>query len=253
MKNMFSLAGKTVCVIGGTGFIGSVAAKSFAENGAHVFVGTRHPRRHKNRNKRIETVGVDIRYSKSIELFIAAVAKKRGKIDVWINCAWPKEPDASVKIENISADVVGSDVMGHLMGFYKANIEAFKHMKKHKSGVIINFGSIYGGLSPDFRIYQDTEIFCSPSYPMIKGGIHTFTKYLACYAAPYNIRVNAVCPGGVYNKHSRLFEKQYSQRVPMRRMAKPEEITGPLIFLASEASSYMTGCLLYVDGGLNAW
>ena len=126
-------------------------------------------------------------------------------------------------------------------------------MKKNKGGVIINFGSIYGDMSPDFRIYKNTEIPVMPAYPMIKGGIHALTKYLACYAAPYNIRINAVCPGGVVNKHSALFKKQYSYRIPMLRMALIHEIVGPTIFLASDASSYVTGHLLYVDGGLHAW
>ena len=82
-------------------------------------------------------------------------------------------------------------------------------MKRNKRGVIINFGSIYGDLSPDFRIYKKTEIMSAPAYPLIEGGIHTFTKYLACYAAPFNIRVNAICPGGVFDKHSMLFQTEY--------------------------------------------
>ena len=253
MDNLFNMKDKVVCIIGGTGLIGSALVDAFAKRGACVHVGTRFPKKHTSRKRRIAFIEVDIRYTKSIKNFIHTVTRGGKKIDVWVNCAFPRHQGCVGTIEKARYEFVSDELNSHLMGFYRCCCEVLMYMKKSKHGVIINLGSIYGDLSPDFRIYKDTEIPIMPAYPMIKGGIHAFTKYLACYAAPFNIRVNAVCPGGVLNKHSVLFQKQYSNRIPMRRMAHAEEIVGPVIFLASAASSYITGHLLYVDGGLHAW
>lgn len=253
MKDLFSIKNKAVCVIGGTGLIGSRIVSTFAEREAYVFVGTRFPKKHKSKRKRVRYVEIDIRSSKSIRDFIDKVTFKGKKIDVWINCALPRTNNSAGRIERVNSEIIAAETEAHLMGFYRCCKEILVHMKKFKSGVIINFGSVYGSLSPDFRIYENTEISKSAAYPLIKGGIHAFTKYLACYLAPYNIRVNAVCPGGVLDKHSKRFQRQYSNRVPLKRMAHPDEIAGPVLFLASDSSSYVTGQLLCVDGGLSAW
>lgn len=253
MKDLFNVKNKVVCVIGGTGLIGSRIVHAFAERGAYVFAGTRFPKRHKPKTKKIRYIKIDIRSSESIRDFIYKVTLGKKKIDVWINCAFPRIANSAGKIEKVNSKIIAEETEAHLVGFYSCCKEILIHMKKFKGGIIINFGSIYGDLSPDFRIYKNTEISKSPAYPLIEGGIQMLTKYLACYAAPFNIRVNAVCPGGVLDKHSKLFQKQYSERIPLKRMAYPDEIVGPVLFLASGASSYITGHLLYVDGGLHAW
>ncbi|MDP3791585.1 MAG: SDR family oxidoreductase [Candidatus Omnitrophota bacterium] len=252
MKDFLNMKDKVVCVIGGTGLIGTELANAFDGYGAKVFVGTRVPENFRNKSN-INYIKIDITSSQSIRRFISDVIVHDKKIDVWINCAWPRQDNSKGRIEDVDPDIVGRDTMDHLLGFYRCCKEILINMKKAKHGVIINFSSTYGDLSPDFRIYKNTEIASLPSYPLIKGGINTFTKYLACYAAPFNIRVNAICPGGVLDKHSRLFQEQYSTRVPLRRMADKKDIVGPVLFLASESASYITGHLLYVDGGLHAW
>lgn len=126
-------------------------------------------------------------------------------------------------------------------------------MKKQKKGSIISFGSIYGIVGPDFSIYDDTDLTMPAAYSAIKGGIIAFTKYLATYYAKYGVRVNAICPGGIYDKQSIKFVKKYEEKTPMKRMGKPAEIAGSVIFLASDASSYITGHILIVDGGWTAW
>ena len=252
MDNLFNVRNKSVCIIGGTGLIGSKLANAFARCGAHVFVGTRFPGKYRSK-KKVEYIKIDIRDSESVRRFIHKAALNKRKIDVWINCAWPKLDNSRGRIERVNPDIIAEETVSHLIGFYRCCKEIITYMKKFKEGVIINFGSIYGDLSPDFRIYKNTEILKSPAYPLIKGGIHTFTKYLACYAAPFNIRVNAISPGGVLDGQSKLFQKRYSDRVPLKRMAYADEIVGPALFLASDASSYVTGHLLHVDGGLHAW
>lgn len=233
--------------------IGSRLVDGFVKEDALVFVGTRFPEKQRRQGKQVKFLRLDITDSKSVRQFASHVIRSKKKIDVWINTAWPKVQNSTGPMEAIDADVVAQETLNHLVGFYRCCLEALQCMKKLKKGVIINLGSIYGDLSPDFRIYKNTEIASPPSYPLIKGGIHTFTKYLACYAAPFNVRVNAVCPGGVLNKHSQRFQKQYGNRIPLGRMAHPDEIVGPVLFLASDSASYITGHLLHVDGGLHAW
>jgi NAD(P)-dependent dehydrogenase (short-subunit alcohol dehydrogenase family) len=253
MRDIFNVKGKTVCIIGGTGLIGSRLVKVFSEGGARVFAGSRSACKKRAKRHNVQYLPIDIRYTDSIKKFISYVTHEAKKIDIWINCALPRVDGTSGKFEEIDSVLIAKETENHLIGFYRCCQEVFRHMKKNRCGNIINFGSIYGELSPDFRIYKNTEIVKSPAYSIVEGGINTLTRYLACYGAKYNIRVNAVCPGGVRDKHSSLFQRQYSDRVPMARMAYPEEIAGPVIFLASKASSYVTGHILNVDGGIHAW
>ncbi len=252
MRDLFSVKNKVVCIMGGTGLIGSELTSGFADCGADVFVGTRSPEQHKDKAG-IQYLKIDVTSKRSVKSFVSTVIERNKKIDVWINCAWPKVENFMGSIETVDENIVLKDTADHLAGFYLCCKEILPHMKTNKRGSIINFGSIYGDLSPDFRIYQKTELSSPPSYPMIKGAIHTLTKYLACYMAPFNVRVNAVCPGGVLNNQSKDFQKNYGSRIPLGRLAKKEEIFGATLFLASDASSYITGHLLNVDGGLHAW
>jgi NAD(P)-dependent dehydrogenase (short-subunit alcohol dehydrogenase family) len=141
-------------------------------------------------------------------------------------------------------------------------------MKKEKKGSIINIASHYGLVGNDQRIYiganlnevyvkksQKTNRIYSPGvYNAAKGGLINFTKYLAAYYGEYNIRINCISPGGVYNENeNEVFLKKYSEKVPLARKAGPHEINGALIFLASDASSYVTGQNLIVDGGYTIW
>ena len=134
-----------------------------------------------------------------------------------------------------------------------------RHMSIHdKGGSIINISSIYGIMAPDNRIYKnhrkDFEVLPPPAaYTYTKSGIVGFSKYLSTYWAEKNVRVNTLTPGGVKNNQDPLFEKKYNDRIPLQRMARPEEMVGGLIYLASDASSYITGHNLIIDGGLNAW
>jgi len=133
-----------------------------------------------------------------------------------------------------------------------------KEMEKKKSGSIINIASIYGVTAPDQRLYEGAvyrgkKINTPAVYSTSKGAVISLTRYLATYLAPYGIRVNALTPGGVYSGQNKAFVKKYSERCPLGRMAKPEEIFNAVYFLASDASSYITGHNLIVDGGWTVW
>jgi NAD(P)-dependent dehydrogenase (short-subunit alcohol dehydrogenase family) len=117
---------------------------------------------------------------------------------------------------------------------------------------MVNIASVYGAVGPDNRIYEKGK-YRSPAYAAAKSGIYNFTRAFASYLAPYGIRVNAVTIGGVFAGHNRRFTRAYSYRTMMARMARKEEYQGPMLFLCSEASSYMTGATLVVDGGWTAW
>ena len=131
--------------------------------------------------------------------------------------------------------------------------EAAKIMKDHGGGSIINMASIYGVVAPDFSIYEGTEMTMPVAYASIKAGIIAMTKYIATYFGADNIRANTISPGGIYDNQAPSFVAEYSRKTPIGRMGKPSDIVGAVIYLASDASSYVTGHNLIIDGGWTAW
>lgn len=128
-----------------------------------------------------------------------------------------------------------------------------KYFKSQKRGQIINIASIYGIISGDMRIYNEGDRRTPEIYGASKAGLINLTKYLAAYMAPFNVRVNSISPGGVFNNQDAEFVKKYSNKVPLNRMAKPSELKTSLAFLTSPDSSYLTGQNIIVDGGFTAW
>ena len=150
---------------------------------------------------------------------------------------------------------------GHLSGVFIVTKSVVSHMLKRKQGSIVNIASDIGIISPDHRIYEPNKRykykgvdFNTPiSYSVAKSGIISMTRYLATYWAKKGIRVNCISPAGVYKKHNKKFVEQLSQRIPLGRMAKPYELNGAIVYLCSNASSYVTGHNLVVDGGRTTW
>lgn len=137
-------------------------------------------------------------------------------------------------------------------------VEAAEYMKRWRGGSIVFLSSIYGMVGADSRIYGDAQyrgepMTCPPEYAAEKGAVIALTRHLACEWARFGIRVNCISPGGVESGQPADFVERYSARVPMGRMARAEEIADAVVFLASDASSYITGHNLVVDGGLTAW
>jgi NAD(P)-dependent dehydrogenase (short-subunit alcohol dehydrogenase family) len=256
----FDMANKTAVVTGGAGLIGKQIVLAFAEAGAKTVIGEINEKKSKEIIENLSKEGLkvyfhklDITNEKSIDKFISFCSNELGGIDVWVNCAYPHTEDWSEKFESINYQSLKKNVDMHLNSCFLCCRRVGENMKKKGGGAIINFGSIYGVVGPKFPIYEGTDVTMPAAYSIIKGGIINFTRYLATYYAPYNIRVNAICPGGVFNNQDKKFVENYSKNTPLGRMAKPEEIAGPVLFLASEAASYITGEVLMVDGGWTTW
>jgi 2-deoxy-D-gluconate 3-dehydrogenase len=192
-----------------------------------------------------------------------AALEKFGTIDILVNSAAldPKFDKSGIGKHNSAFEEYPlaaweAAVRVNLTGAFLCSQVAAKAMLKQGGGVIINICSTYGLGGPDQRIYvrKDQATQYKPvDYTVTKAGILGLTKYLATYYGDKNIRVNALSPGGVFNQHDEEFVKAYSSRTVLGRMARPDEMNGALLFLASDASSYMTGANLIVDGGWTAW
>lgn len=253
MKNLFDLTGKTAVVTGGAGFLGTIFVEALVDHGAKVYIAEIDESVSKKIasrfNKLVKVLHLDISRPNSIEKCIHKIVMESGSIDIWVNNAYPRTKDWSLKFEKIPASSWRKNVDAHLNGYCLSCQKVAEVMKKQKSGVIINLASIYGMGGPDFSVYDGTSMTMPAAYSAIKGGIINFTRYLASYYGKYGIRVNSISPGGVLNGQPKKFIKNYCRKTPLNRMAKPADIAGALIFLASPASEYVTGHNLVVDGG----
>lgn len=256
MTDIFSLKNKIAIITGGAGLIGRIIAIGLSQAGAKVYIADTDEKKGKKIQKKYDKISwiyLDISNYISIKTTIDKIIKKEKKIDILINSAYPKTSDWNLEFERIKPESLKKNVDMHMNGYILCCQQVAEKMKKQKNGTIINFGSIYGVLGPNFSIYKGTDMTMPAAYSAIKGGIISFTKYLATYYAKYSIRANVICPGGIFDNQLNSFVKNYEEKTPMKRMGKPEDIVGPVIFLSSEASSYITGQILLVDGGWTAW
>ena len=269
----FSLKDRVAVVTGGGGQLGSEFCKTLAEAGASVVVADLLLDHAVRSNKVLADAGyasfpiqLDITNPDSIAAMVNETIKQFGRIDILVNCAAldPKfDPDAAARgitpgsFEDYPLDQWNAALNVNLTGMFLVTQACVKQMiAQGKKGSIINICSTYGLNGPDQRLYvKDGKrvAFKPVYYTTTKAGVMGFTKYLAAYYAETEIRVNALTPGGVYNNHEEYFVKNYSAKTILGRMAKKDEMNGALLFLASDASSYMTGNNVVVDGGWTAW
>ncbi len=244
-----NLTNKVILITGGKGFLGAYFTTALQEAGATVVVTDMGPE---------ADIQLDVTSKESISSAFDTVIEKHGKIDVVINNAAidPKfEPgaDQNTKLfEQYPEELIRKSLDVNILGYVLVAQEAVKRMLKTGKGNIINVSSIYGVVGPDQKIYPEGTQ--KPvDYFITKGGVVMLTKFLATTYGNKGIRANTLTLGGVFKEHGKEFTDAYSARTPMGRMANPEEVGGPIVFLASDASSYMTGSNLIVDGGWTAW
>ena len=269
--NKFSLDGRTALVTGGAGLLGKQFTRALGQAGASILVADldavaahEHARRLQKEDIRACEVGVDITDPGSVEAMVDRTLLEFGSLDILVNSAAldPKFDPGNLATQSANAfetfplDAWQRALDVNLTGMFLASQAAARHMITQEKGVIINICSTYGLVGPDQRLYEQpdgTQNFKPVYYTVSKAGVLGLTRYLATYYAGKSIRVNALTPGGVYNDHDEVFLRAYSARTVMGRMAQPDELNGAIVFLASDASSYMTGANLIVDGGWTAW
>jgi NAD(P)-dependent dehydrogenase (short-subunit alcohol dehydrogenase family) len=239
------LKDKVIFVTGTNGLLGKAITQQLIEDGATVISGDIN-----NVNDFSEkTVTCDVTSTESVKAAVMSVYDQYGRIDGFVNSAYPRTKDWGNKFEDILIDSWKSNVDMQLNSVFLLCQEVLEKMKVQGFGSFINLASIYGIVGPDFSVYEGTNLTMPAAYAAIKGGVINFTKYLASYYGPYNVRVNVVSPGGIFDNQPSAFVKNYVNKVPLKRMGTPEDIAGSISFLLSDKAAYITGHNLVVDGG----
>ena len=252
IDDLFNLNGKVVLVTGACGQLGSAICNSLEQAGAKV-VGT-------DIKLSVESGDADFRElditnKTDVESTFKAVHEQYGSIDVLINNAGVSTFEKFEERPEESFDWV-MDVNLKGTFFCIQSYVSLLDQQKQESGAIVNIGSIFGVISPDFRNYTDLDRKNSEVYGATKAGVIQMTKYFAVHLADRNIRVNAVSPGGIFNPDSPQgddFIKNYASRTPMNRMANDEDMLGAILYLSGDAAKYTTGQNIVIDGGMSSW
>jgi NAD(P)-dependent dehydrogenase (short-subunit alcohol dehydrogenase family) len=269
-KSLFDLTGKTAIVTGAVGILGSHFCRGLAEFGAQVAVVDLDSERcstfaaELEREYGMPAVGVacDVSSPESVANMVDGVVKRFGSIDILHNNAASKSADLDAffaSTEQYSLHEWRRIMSVNIDGMFLVAQAVGRQMQKQGTGgSIIQTASIYGLVSSDKRIYEGSfylgrQISNPAVYSTSKAAVVGLTRYLAANWGDQGIRVNALVPAGVESGQNDTFKGRYSARVPMNRMAQPDEMVGALVYLASDASSYVTGHCLVVDGGLSAW
>ena len=258
-KTLFDLRGKNVVITGGAGLLGRELARCFAAFGARAIVADVDREKARAVCDEIDKEGGDCGFAywdmsetSGIRSGVEEVEHEFGAIDAWINSAYPRTSDWGRKLEDVSVESWRENVDSHLTGYCISSNEIAKRMAQRSKGSIVNVASVHSIVAPDFSLYEGTDMTSPAAYAAIKGGIRAYSRYLASYFGKYGVRVNVICPGGIRDNQPDQFVDRYNKRTLLGRMADPEEIAPAVLFLSSDAASYITGAELTVDGGLTS-
>lgn len=269
-RDKFDLRGKVAVVTGGAGILGQHFCAGLVESGATVAIVDLQEDKalelaqvlaERYKGKTIG-IGCDVSDPESVRAMVAQVVAEFGKINILHNNAAGKSDDLEAffaPFEEYSLDQWRKVMAVNLDGMFLVAQSVGKQMvAQNRGGSIIQTASIYGLLAPDHRIYEDSfylgrQINTPAVYTASKAAVIGLTKHLSTYWADKRIRVNTLTPGGTESGQNDEFIRRYSARIPMNRMADAHEMVGAVLYLASDASSYVTGQNIIVDGGLNAW
>ncbi len=268
IENLFSLKNKVAVVTGAVGLIGKHHCYALSEAGANVIACDIDLNKCEKLAGELSTksvgIEVDITIPGSIKNLKEKILNEFGGIDILVNNAAINDmfenPSAASELsmfENYPLDMWQKSIDVNITGTFLCSQILGSEMAKKGKGSIINIASTYGIVAPDQSIYKNKNgsqnFYKSAAYPVTKGAVISFTKFLAAYWGNKGVRVNALSPGGVENNQDEFFIENYSAKTILGRMAKPADYKGAIVFLASDASEYMTGANLIVDGGWTAW
>lgn len=252
VKELFDLGGKVAIVTGGTGIYGTPISEALAEAGALVIIASRSKSRceewaAKLVNRGLEAKGEDYDQGdmKSITAFRDRVMEEHGAVDILVN----NSVGRSMSSYGDRLEAWSQSMEVNANGLFAISRAFLDPMMEKKRGNIINISSVQGVVAPDFRNYDGTEMTTPPDYQFHKHGVIGLTKYLAAWAGPSSVRVNAISPGGYSPDLTEPFISQYCRRVFLGRMGEYDDIKGVAVFLASEAARYITGENILLDGG----
>jgi NAD(P)-dependent dehydrogenase (short-subunit alcohol dehydrogenase family) len=264
------LTGKVAIVTGALGLLGREHCAALAAAGAHVVAadlnhdGCGALARRLSEAHGVEALGVgaDVASPSSLDQLRIAVLERFGSIDVLVNNAaiddkFSSDDVAESRFEHYPLERFRRLLEVNVLGVFLCCQRLGQVLAERGSGSIINVASTYGVVAPDQSLYRrpdgSQQFFKGPAYPASKGAVLQLTRFLAAYWGAAGVRVNALSPGGVENGQAGHFVERYAERTPLGRMAKPGDYAGALVFLASDASAYMTGANLMVDGGFSIW
>ncbi|HEY1298189.1 MAG TPA: SDR family oxidoreductase [Chloroflexota bacterium] len=276
--DLFRLDSRVALVTGGAGLLGRGYCQALMQAGARVVVGDLDRARSEALAVELDAagtralgLGLDVTDPDSVQRTVAAAVQAFGRLDILINNAALTVRGGSERLspadyfapfEDYKLDVWDQALRTNLTGMLLCAQAAGRQMLQQEppGGVVVNIASTYGVVAPDQRLYEGVKspyaetAFNTPvSYAVTKTAVLGLTRYLATYWGGKNIRVNALTPHGVFDNHDEAFVRNFVYRSPLGRMARNDEYRGALLFLVSDASSYMTGANLIVDGGWTAW
>ena len=259
-SNIFDLKDKVAIVTGGSGYLGKSFAEALVESGADVYITSRNKENcdkvvlelQKLQKGKIHSLELDILSLESVKNCFQQVIRNSGRIDILVNNASYMKTNKS---ESVTEEEWLSGIDGTINGVFRCTSQAIPIMAKNETSSIINIASIYGQVSPDPSIYDDSGYNSPPQYGAGKAAIIQYTKYMACHLAQKNIRVNAISPGPFPKpdvQQNTNFMNNLKKKIPLGRVGNPSELKGVMMFLASNASSFVTGENIHVDGGWSA-
>ena len=261
LQELFSLKGKTALVPGGAGYLGEAICETLAELGADIYIASRTEEKcvcfaeNLTRKYNINAMGnfLDITNIDSIKSNIDVCIRKFGHIDILVNDAWSGNKNT---FESITYEDWNYDINVSLNGVFYTIKETVPYLEKQQ-GVILNIASMYGHVAPDYRMYDGAKYANPPSYGAAKAGVIQLTKYLASFLSDKKIRVNAISPGPFpfisTQEESQEFIKKLIDKTIIGRIGEPDDLKGAIGLLCSDASKYMTGQNICVDGGWAVW
>jgi NAD(P)-dependent dehydrogenase (short-subunit alcohol dehydrogenase family) len=256
--DMFKLDGKVAVITGGAGNYGFQVVSSLAEAGATVYVASRN--RENNERKmqplvdkgyKVSVLELDLESEESILSLCDEVYAREGRVDILVNNAVLRAMNGYTD----TAENFTKSMVANATGLFVISRAFGDRMAKDGGGSIINIGSYMGILGPDYSLYKGTNMCPNgqvPDYFFHKGGITNYTRFLASHYGEYSIRVNCVELGGLFNNQNEMFVERYNEKTPLGRMANDTDLKGLIVYLASDASLYMTGAIIPLDGGYSA-